>query len=87
MRELIDEYLEYFKQGLSAENLYFIMEHDYELYLMKKYGLVSSNVETNIKSLEDAKIKFKALKKAYREYRFPGYKFILRIENKNTTLD
>ena len=87
MDELVEEYLEYLKDGISFEELYSIMKYDYDLFLEKEAGIIDRRTDTNIVSFDDAEMKFKALKKAYRKLTFPGYKFLLKVENKNTTLD
>lgn len=86
--DLTKLYLNYLENGMTVQDLLTMMEYDYDLFVKKKYGFIDINTETNIVSYDDAILKFEALKEAYKELIFPGYKLILRITiNKNTTLD
>lgn len=84
---LVDEYLGYLQSGISINQLLDIMKYDYNLFIKKKNKLIDEDTYTNIKSIDDASIKFKALKKAYSILTFPGYQLVFTRKIKNTTLD
>lgn len=75
---LVNKYLDYLKSGISYEDLYNMMQYDYDLYIKRENGELI-DIQTSIQSKLDAKIRYESLKKAYEILNFSPYILVMHF--------